>query len=191
MTKFVGIPQGLTPPYPGIAAILNALDLRECGQRGDVFFVTARNPSRVVEVPEYFKMYDVPEGPISTGISGAPWIAQAEKVRDISAILDAHPDQRFVMFGDSSHRDPDAYREIIALYPGRIVSAYIHKVKGISDERQQGLFIHEGYGEVAASLFGLGVLSESDAQRIMDEVVAGTELTADAAKALLDAQREE
>jgi hypothetical protein len=180
---------GLTPPYAGMVTLLNRLEFRQNGTEGDMYFVTARNPARAAEVPEYFKHHGVPDGPISTGISGVPWIAQAEKVRDISAILDANPDQRFVLFGDTSHRDPDAYREIIAKYPGRIISAYIHHVKNIRDDRVEGVVVHHGYAEVAASLWGLGLLDEDEAQGIVDEVVAETELTEAEGKAFMDAQR--
>lgn len=55
---------GLVPPYPGIASVLTTLELRANGVAGDVYYVTARDPSRIAGVPEWMQMYGVPAGPI-------------------------------------------------------------------------------------------------------------------------------
>jgi hypothetical protein len=155
-------------PYPGVATLYELLELRLGGESGDVHYVTARTPDGVAKIPEWLALHDVPPGSIDTGISGVPWIAQAEKVRDISAILDAKPQQRFVLFGDSSHRDPEVYREIQAKYPDRIAAGLIQQVtESVSPSRVEGLLLHSSYAEAAAMLFGLGLLDESEARAVM------------------------
>ncbi len=189
-------PQGssadLPPPYPGMVPLLNALEFGPAGASqlpGDLRFVTARTEARLEGVPEWMASWGVPEGPISTGISGIPWVARAEKVRDISAIFDAAPAQRFVMFGDSSHRDPEAYRDIIELYPGRVIGAFIHVVTNSPDSRFTGLTAIRNYAEAFASLAGLGVISVDEAWRLFAEAQAqGLDLT-DADFELLIEQR--
>lgn len=159
---------GDVAPYPGVAALYEVLELRAGGKKGDVYYVTARTPDGLAGVPEWLETHEVPLGPIETGVSGVPWVAQAEKVRDISALLDAHPGQKFLLFGDTAHRDPEVEKEIIAKYPDRIAGGMMHKVTAsVSAERVKGLLVFESYAEAAAILHGRGLLEESEARDVM------------------------
>lgn len=178
-------------PYPGVRTLYEILEYGSTrdGQPGDFTYVTARSPDRIDGVPAYLAEWSMPEAPIETGISGVPWVAQAEKVRDISRTFDADDDARpYVLFGDTSHRDPAAYREILALYPGRVLAGLIHKVnRTVSPHRIEGLHMHESYPEAAAILVGLGVITEADANEVYaDAVDEGLEMSPDEFEALLD-----
>ncbi len=165
--------------YPGIAELLNILEFGDgSGAAGDVNFVTARQPASVTDIPDWLELNGVPLGPIGTGISGIPFLAKDEKVRDISEVFEGNPDQNFVMFGDSSHVDPDAYREILAKFPGRVHVAFIHDVKTIDPSRLEGLNLVDNYAQAAAELFRLALISEDEARMVMTTVVTGGEITA-------------
>jgi hypothetical protein len=176
-------------PYPGVRSLYRALEHRNGGAAGDVYYVTARTPEKVTDVPAYLASHDVPGGPIETGISGVPWIAEPEKVRDISAILEGTGSQRFVLFGDTDHRDPEAYKKVVDTYPDRIVAGIIHKVnRTVAPERVEGLYLVESYAEAAAVLHGLAALSRDEALAIMhDAREEGLAITDDEMQALLDA----
>jgi hypothetical protein len=153
-------------PYPGVASLYTILERGSegTGASGDTTFVTARTPDRIEGIPEWLAEHGVPEGAIETGTSTLPWVAQPEKVRDITAVLEAHPTQSFVLFGDSSHRDPEVYREVLAAFPERVSAALIHQVTAtISEGRIEGLHLFQSYPHAAAILVGLGVISEADA----------------------------
>jgi hypothetical protein len=179
---------GLPPPYPGIAALLAALERTVAG---DVHYVTARTPDGVVEIPDWMAMHGVPPGTIDTGISGVPWVAQAEKVRDISRLLDASIDQPYVLFGDTAHRDPEVYAEILAKYPMRIGPVFIHKVNAtVPPTRVQGMHLIDNYAQAAAIAFGDDLLSETEARSIMKTARAeGLAITDSEIEALIDAAR--
>ncbi|MEM9189280.1 MAG: phosphatase domain-containing protein [Myxococcota bacterium] len=170
-----------TRPYPGVHTLYAILEHGSDGEgeAGDTTYVTARTPERVEEVPAYLMEHGMPEAPIETGVSGIPWVAQAEKVRDISGVFDRSPEQSFVLFGDTSHRDPEAYQEILALYPERFLGGLIHKVnRTVSEHRLEGLHMHESYPEAAAILVGLEVITEEDAYRVYEAAVEeGLEMT--------------
>jgi hypothetical protein len=160
---------------PGSAALMTEL---EGAELGDMHYVTARTADRAAEMPEWLDENGLPLGTLDTGVSGIPWVAQAEKVKDISTHFDANPDQHFVLFGDSSHRDPEAYREIIDKYPGRVTAAFIHKVNNINPTRVEGLRLVDNYAQAAAQLFEIGVFSEAQARRVMDSAqVDGLNIT--------------
>lgn len=156
-----------TSAYPGVATMMRLLEFGGGGQAGDMRYVTARTPGRVAAVPDWLNTHELPEGPISTGVSGIPWVAEAEKIRDISEIFDASGNQRFVLFGDSSHRDPEAYRAIQAKYPDRVIGGFIHRVNNVRPDRVEGLHLIENYAEAAAILMDLGVFTEDQARQVM------------------------
>lgn len=145
-------------PYDDVAALMQALEFGMTGEAGDMYYVTARSPDRIGDIPEWLTQHGLPDGPISTGISGMPWVAQPEKVKDISEILDANPDQQFVLFGDSSHRDPEVYREIVQLYPDRIRGAFIHRVNNVNPDRLVTLHGYDDYAELSILLAEMGIL---------------------------------
>lgn len=176
-------------PYPGVSTLYQILEHRHDGAPGDLYFVTAREPADVVDIPDYLEQHHVPAGPIATGVSGFPWLARPEKVKDISAVLDATGAQKFILFGDSSHVDPEVSQDILALYPERILAVFIHKVNAtVSPNRVEGLNLHESYAEVAALLYGYGAISRDEALSVMiaarDE---GLPLTLAEMDAMLDA----
>ena len=178
---------GLPPPYPGVALLLQTLEHRTGGSTGEVHYVTARTPEGVAGIPAWMELHRVPPGPIETGISGVPWVAQPEKVADISRILDARPGQAFVRFGATSHRDPEAYAEIRARYPDRIAAIFIHKVNvTVSAQRVTGMHLVDNYAQVAGLALGLGLLDEPEARAIMAAARAqGLALTDDEVEALI------
>jgi hypothetical protein len=179
---------GLPAPYPGIARLLQILE-RETA--GDVHYVTARTPDGVAEIPDWMAMHDVPEGTIDTGISGVPWVAQAEKVRDISRLFDAQPEQPFVLFGDTSHRDPEVYAEIRTKYPERVKAIFINKVNAtVSPTRVAGMHLVNNYAEAAAIAFGADLLTEAEARDVISAARAeGLAITDDEIDALIEAAR--
>ncbi len=159
-------------PYPGVATLYTELELRLGGTMGDLHYVTARSAAAVVDIPDWLEAHAMPAGPISSGISGLPWIARPEKVADIVEVMDANPSQRFILFGDTSHVDPEVYHDIMALYPDRITAAFVNHVKNISDARAEGLYVFQDYAQVAAILLSLGELRESAARAVMNSAKA-------------------
>lgn len=159
------------PPYPGVASLYRALELRNGGRLGDLHFVTARDEEGVQEVPEWLAAHGVPSGPIFTGHTGQPWAARQEKIADITKILDANPGQSFVFFGDSSHVDPEVYQHVAAAYPDRIVAVFIHKVtRTIRADRVDGPAFHliEDYAQAAAKLLSLSVLDVATTRAVLE-----------------------
>jgi hypothetical protein len=184
-----GDPDLSVAPYPGVKALLTLLEHRNGGVAGDIHYVTARTPERVADVPAYLEQHGVPSGSIDTGISGMPWVAQAEKVRDIEAILARTGTQKFVLLGDTSHRDPEVYKTILAAHPDRVIAGFIHKVNvTVTPSRVTGLHLHESYAEVAARLYGLEVITRAEALDVMKAAKQdGLAITTAEMEALLEA----
>lgn len=182
----------LPAPYPGVVTLYGLLEHGAEGQGapGDLYFVTARSEDRIVDLPAWMEEHGFPEGPIEPGVYGVPWLAQAEKVADISAIMDATGAQQFVLFGDSSHRDPEAYREIRSLYPERVLSIVIHRVNNPNPDRVEGMHLVDNYAQAAAALFSDGVLDEGTARAVMQDALdGGLDITQAEIEALIESAR--
>ncbi|MHB8878382.1 MAG: phosphatase domain-containing protein [Myxococcaceae bacterium] len=178
-------PAGTLPaPYPGVTALYRELEFGNGGKAGDTRYVTARSPDRVTELPDYLNAHELPAGTL-------PWVAQPEKVADISRIFEAHPGQKFVLFGDSKHKDPEVYKEILRKYPDQVSAVIIHKVNAtVSPTRVEGMELIGNYAEAAAVLMGKGVIDEAAARRVMKSAQAGGLAITDAQiEQLIAAQR--
>jgi len=175
-------------PYPGVATLYSILEKRNNGLDGDVYYVTARGPERVVDVPDYLAEHGVPKGSIDTGIGGVPGIARAEKVRDAKRIFERTGTQKFVLFGDTSHVDPEVYKTLLGSNSDKIAAVFIHKVNAtVNPDRVEGMHLHESYAEVAAILYELSILTKAEALKVMHAAQdEGLPLTDAQITALLD-----
>ena len=176
------------PPVPGIAALFDTLEHRKSGKDGDVYYVTARTPARVADVPAYLATNGVPAGPIETGTSGAPFIAIPEKEKDIEKILAATGTQRFVLFGDSTHVDGFVQQNILAKHPDRVIAGIILKATPtVAPAEVKGLHLVNSYAEAAAVLYGLGTITKTEARAVMKAAQdQGLAITTAEMNALLD-----
>lgn len=181
-------PEGsLSAPYPGVVVLFRELDLAADDELDATYYVTARSADRISDIPDWLAEHELPSMGISTGIGPQPWIAEPEKVKDILEIMDANPGQRFVLFGDTSHRDPEVYKKVLAQRPEQVAAAIIHKVTpNVSAERVEGLNLVENYAEAAAVLHHQGLLSKHSARKVIAAARAqGLDLTAAQGDALL------
>ncbi len=49
-------------------------------------------------------------------------------MKEIRQIFEAYPHLNFVLIGDSGQEDPVIYREVVKLFPGRVLAIYIRDV---------------------------------------------------------------
>jgi phosphatidate phosphatase APP1 len=62
----------------------------------------------------------------------------ATKFMRIARIMEAYPNQKFVLFGDDSQQDPTVYAGIVKHFPGRILCVYLRHVyeKNVSNVKE-------------------------------------------------------
>jgi Uncharacterized conserved protein (DUF2183) len=179
---------GLPAPYPGVATLFRAFDGTAAG---DLRWVTARGPDRIVDLPDWMDLHDFPVGTFDTGLGGQPWVVQPEKIADIERIFDASGDQRFVLVGDTSQRDPEVYKAIRTKYPTRVAAIIIHKMNTtVNPTRVVGMHLVDNYAQAAALAFGDDLLTEAEAREVMEAAkTEGLAITDAEIDALIDANR--
>ncbi|MBV9790136.1 MAG: DUF2183 domain-containing protein, partial [Chloroflexi bacterium] len=124
-------------PFKGVAALYRALsqgpNTADAGPN-PLFYVSSSPWNLHDLLVEFFALNGIPRGPIflrDWGISKdelLPTQHRGHKLAAIRAVLDRYPALPFILIGDSGQEDPEIYREIVQLYPGRIHAIYIRNV---------------------------------------------------------------
>ena len=100
------------------------------------FYVSSSEWNLYDDLVEFFKHNKLPEGAfLLSGIKKWHQLLKTGKTKHegklirVVRILEAFPQQRFVLMGDNSQRDPDIYAAIANKYPDRIEAVYIRNIK--------------------------------------------------------------
>ena len=122
-------------PFPGVAALYRALQRGADGQRENPLFYVSSSPWNIYDMlEEFFAVQGIPAGPLMLrdwGLStkeSSPFRHRQHKLETIRRILDTYPALPFLLIGDSGQKDPEIYREIVQLYPNRILAIYIRSI---------------------------------------------------------------
>lgn len=123
-------------PFPGVAALYQALEKGGDGQRLNPFYYVSSSPWNIHDlIAEFMQLQAIPEGPICL----RDWDVSADALTSsrlkrhkeplIREIMDATDPLPFILMGDSSQKDPEIYAEIVRSYPGRVLAVYIRNVE--------------------------------------------------------------
>ena len=122
-------------PFEGVAAFYRALHRGEAGESTNPIFYVSSSPWNLYDLlHEVFEVHGVPAGPLflkDYGIAREMLFSlghREHKLQSIEHILETHPGLPFVLVGDSGQKDPEIYREVVELYPGRVLAIYIREV---------------------------------------------------------------
>jgi len=122
-------------PFPGVAAFYRALQRGFTTYPGNPLFYVSNGPWNLYDlVNEFLVLNDIPVGPVIMRDWGLteeglwPFRPRGHKLEAIRRILEFYSDLPFILVGDSGEKDPEIYREVVALYPGRIWAVYIRAV---------------------------------------------------------------
>ena len=122
-------------PFAGVSEFYKALQLGRNGKRNNPFFYVSSSPWNLYDLLiDFLDLNDIPEGPLllrDFGLDADKVSADhmGHKFMEISSILTAYPQLKFVLIGDSGQEDPTIYREIVRKFPGRILAVYIRDVQ--------------------------------------------------------------
>ncbi len=77
----------------------------------------------------FLRHREFPMGPLLLRDLLGDGSGREQKHGRIREVLDAHPQLRFVLVGDSGEKDPEIYADIVRACPGRILAVYIREVR--------------------------------------------------------------
>lgn len=123
-------------PLKGVADFYHALQQGKDAEIINPLFYVSSSPWNMYDLfQEFFHLNGIPPGPIflrDWGFNKDSIFAVKNrefKLGAIQQILDAYPELKFILIGDSGEQDAEIYLHIIRSFPGRILAAYIRSVK--------------------------------------------------------------
>jgi phosphatidate phosphatase APP1 len=129
--------------FPGVSHLYRALHAGAGGDEANAMLYVSRAPWGIYDLLEtFFQRHDIPIGPIlflrEWGISWRhplPRRAVDHKRVLIEAMMGLYADMPFVLIGDSGQHDPEVYRRLVEVFPGRVRAVYIRDVAARGPER--------------------------------------------------------
>lgn len=129
-------------PFHGVASFYRALQNGAGGDEKNPFFYISSSPWNLYDlITDFMVVNSIPEGPVflkDYGFTHQKLFSDSHgthKIKKIKKVMDAFPEMKFILAGDSGQKDPEIYSEIARLYPGRILAIYIRDVT--MDERDR------------------------------------------------------
>jgi phosphatidate phosphatase APP1 len=138
-------------PFEGVAGFYQALQRGRDGEAYNPVFYVSNSPWNLYDLLEDFlDVHGIPRGPLFLRDWSLRTLKAGEthKLAAIRALLATYPDLQVVLVGDSGERDPEIYRQVVLLHPGRVLAVY---VRDVDPER------HAAVAAIAAELAGHGV----------------------------------
>jgi phosphatidate phosphatase APP1 len=121
-------------PLDGTPEFYHLLHQGKSGNDANPIFYVSHSPWNLYRYLEYFlKKNDFPKGPIilrnfPSLFVRKPKNEKPQKQKEILNLLQAYPNLKFILIGDSGEHDPVIYLEIAEAYPERIAAIYLRRV---------------------------------------------------------------
>ena len=144
-------------PVPGMPELY-----REWAQQGIVFHYVSGSPWQLyLPLAEFFSAQQLPVGSVDLKYfrlkdPSALGLLQSQedtKMRAIEPILQAFPQRRFVLIGDSGEQDPEIYTRIARTHRQQIVAIFIRNVTQEQADNARISPLRQGLDNVRFQLF--------------------------------------
>lgn len=143
---------------------------RAWGKKNKIHFVTAAPSVLTKKIKSLLTHHKVPYESLTTRRnlleSHFPY-----KMKAISRIMDASPDELVVLIGDDVSQDPTVFAALDKKYPGRVSASYIRLVKNLS--LPEGLIPYVSAHDIASTEVSEGRLNLIDYGIITTAVMTG------------------
>lgn len=122
-------------PFSGVARFYRELQggVSGCDQN-PVFYVSSSPWNLYDFLEEFLKVNEIPPGPMFLRDHGLEHSRlgfadhRSHKMRSIERLLAVFPDHSVLLLGDTGQKDPEIYREIAELHPGRVAGILLRNV---------------------------------------------------------------
>ena len=122
-------------PFEGVSEFYKALYYGVSGHEYNPIFYVSSSPWNIYDLLiDFISVKGIPEGPLflkDYGFSHNKLFTEGHeghKPKKIKKVMDAYPEMKFILIGDSGQKDPEIYAEVIKEYPERILAVYIRDV---------------------------------------------------------------
>lgn len=122
--------------FPGTGAFYRALSDGVAGDETNPVFYVSSSPWNIYDLFERFmSLNEIPLGPMllkDFGLTEEKWFTgghDGHKTAMIGGIMEAFPDLKFLLIGDSGQRDAAIYAQVVRARPERIAAVFLRDVR--------------------------------------------------------------
>lgn len=131
-------------PLAGVAALYQALQQGNDSDLRPLFYVSSSPWNLYDLLEDFLDLNAIPPGPLSLrdlGFDADKLFKSAghrHKLERAVEIMQAFPDLRWILIGDSGQDDAELYAEAVRQHPGRVLAVYVRDVDpGVDSERDR------------------------------------------------------
>lgn len=160
---------GVSTLYKGILSETQSFNV------GSVHYVTGSPTTLYGRIQSFLKLNNFPQGSLALKSPGSkvapiPSDTYNYKLSKIRPIMNAFPNKKFIMFGDTTQKDADVYLKIKQEFPDNVIGIYINNATKANpgDPKYNGTLVTDSAIDAAQDLVKKGVIS----QAVLDRVIA-------------------
>ncbi len=135
---------------------------RQCADQGMVFHYVSGSPWQLyLPLAKFIVDEHFPKGSFhlkhfrlkDRSMANLLQSQETHKLSLIEPILEAYPERRFILIGDSGEQDPEIYAKVATKYPGQVMAVFIRNVTEETSDDPRFVAVREQLGEVRFELF--------------------------------------
>jgi phosphatidate phosphatase APP1 len=162
-----------TKPVRGMSELLYALAAGGGGEQpSPIFYVSGGPVNFYPRVSAFLSMHGFPEGALmlrnfGRGPGNDPWSVEQYKMDRIEGLLGLFEKSRFLLVGDSTEKDPEAYAALRKRHAERIEAILIRRVDGkagadAQDDRFKDMILFDDGADALRSAIGAGLVRQPE-----------------------------
>lgn len=163
---------------PGTPTLYQILENKDQQADGDFFYLSGSPMNLSPEIYSFLDYQKFPAGAVELKKWGFkagddnPIQQENYKSEKLKAIFETYPQKSFLLFGDSSEKDPEIYLALAAEYPGRVKGIFINNVNGQdpTNARFTGVHLTANAAEAAQILKGLNLLTAAEVSQVQQNL---------------------
>lgn len=163
---------------PGVSALYKGILANQQSTGFDCLHYVTGSPTTIYSrIQNFLKLNGFPQGSMAMKSSGSRLEPTASdtftyKVAKIIPIINAYPNKKFVLFGDTTQKDTEVYLKIKQQFPNNIVGIYINNATKANpaDPKYKGVLVTDSAIDAAEDLLKKGLIDQAAVDRVISEV---------------------
>ena len=142
-----------------------------------VHYVTGSPTNLYLRVQNFLKLNGFPQGSMSMKSPGSrlePTVSDtfSYKVAKIRPIINAYPNKKFVLFGDTTQKDTEVYLKIKQEFPKNVAGIYINNATKANpaDPKYNGVMVTDSAIDAAQDLLKKGIITQEAVDRVISDI---------------------
>jgi phosphatidate phosphatase APP1 len=162
---------------PGVSSLYRGIFATSKNNAGSVHYVSGSTSTLYSRIQNFLKLHNFPQGSLSlknigSNVIPTPSDTYNYKLSRIRPIMNAYPNKKFIMFGDTTQKDADVYLKIKQEFPQNVIGIYINNATKANpnDPKYNGTLVTNSAIDAAQDLLKKGVITQDVLDKVTSDV---------------------